>query len=154
MRARGALLAALLMVTTSAAGQNAAKPDAFDPGLDVPLSDFPALTQPACPAEPCTPAIPITSHAVMPGDYPPDSVSRGEQGTVAVQYVISVTGDVADCSVTRSSGFPRLDAAACTMIRDRWKYRPATEGGKTIPQITTANIVFELGGYFYVPLPE
>ena len=90
----------------------------------------------------------------MPGDYPPDSVWRGEQGTVAVQYVIGETGDVADCSVTRSSGFPRLDAAACTMIRDRWKYRPATEGGKAIPQITTANIVFQLGGYFYVPLPE
>jgi TonB family protein len=148
MRAHGVFgLAALLLMSTPAGGQSDPDPSAFDPSLEVPLSDWPAASQPTCAAEPCTPAIAITSHAVTPGDFPLESVWLGEQGAVQVRYVVSETGDVTECNVTHSSGYPRLDAAACTMIRDRWKYRPATEGGKAITQINTANIVFQLYGF-------
>jgi TonB family protein len=116
-------------------------PSQLDPGLNVPDSYPPAPSQSSCAPEPCTPAIAITSHAMTPADFPPESLRQGEHGTIAVQYVISETGDVTGCRVTRSSGYPRLDVAACTIIRDRWKYRPATAGGKATAQVTTANVV-------------
>ncbi len=120
MRAHGAFgLAAMLLVSTSAAGQ----PDSVP---------YP------------TPAIPITSHAVTADDYPLESVRQLEQGASAVRFVISETGDVAECTITESSGHPRLDDAACAMIRSRWKYKPATVNGQPVAQNTTANIVFQL----------
>jgi TonB family protein len=90
-----------------------------------------------------TPAVPINSRVMTAADYPADSVRQLEEGTVFVRYLINETGDVNDCSVAGSSGHVRLDSAACALVR-RWKYKPATEGGKATTQITTANIVFRI----------
>jgi TonB family protein len=77
-----------------------------------------------------TPAVATTSHAVTAGDYPADSVRLHESGAVTVTYVINETGSVTTCSVVLSSGYGRLDNAACAMVKKRWKYTPATQDGK------------------------
>jgi protein TonB len=68
-----------------------------------------------------------------------------EQGTVAIRFTINPAGSVDECAVTTSSGKQRLDDAACTMVKRRWKYKPATQDGKPVPQVgATANVVFQL----------
>ena len=77
-------------------------------------------------------------------DYPAISIRLQEQGTVAIRFVINPAGSVDECQVSTSSGKPRLDEAACTMVKKRWKYKPATQDGKAVAQNTTANVVFQL----------
>jgi len=79
------------------------------------------------------PAYATTSHAVIPNDYPRDSVRLHESGSVTVTYVVDEKGSVSDCTVVLSSGFGRLDEAACGMVKRRWKYTPATQDGKPTP---------------------
>jgi len=67
-----------------------------------------------------------------------------EQGTVAIKFVIDPNGSVSECAVATSSGKPRLDDAACTMVKRRWKYKPATQDGKPVSIQQTANVVFQL----------
>jgi protein TonB len=81
---------------------------------------------------------------VTADDYPAISIRLQEQGTVAIRFVIAPDGNVNECAVATSSGKPRLDDAACTMVKRRWKYKPATQDGKPIAQNTTANVVFQL----------
>jgi TonB family protein len=76
------------------------------------------------------PAYATTSHDVTAADYPRDSVLLHESGKVTVTYVVSEKGSVSDCTVVVSSGVGRIDEAACTMVKRRWKYTPATENGK------------------------
>jgi TonB family protein len=87
---------------------------------------------------------PITSHAITVDDYPADSIRMQEQGAIRLAFMIGERGDVSECAVEASSGYPRLDAAACAMVIGRWKYKPATLDGKTTSTINTANVVYLL----------
>jgi periplasmic protein TonB len=49
--------------------------------------------------------------------YPELARSRGEQGDVTVRFTVQHSGQVTDVTVVKSSGSPRLDAAAMTMLR-------------------------------------
>ena len=89
-----------------------------------------AAASDSSPHVPSTPAVATTSHAVTRGDYPADSVRLHESGAVTVTYVINEMGSVTTCSVVLSSGYGRLDNAACAMVKRRWKYTPATQDGK------------------------
>ena len=71
-----------------------------------------------------SPPIPMTSHAVTAADYPAISVRLQEQGTVRVKYLVQADGTVGECEVSGSSGLPRLDYAACSLVR-RWVFKPA-----------------------------
>ena len=88
--------------------------------------------------------IATTSHAVTADDYPAISIRLQEQGTVAIRFVINPEGTVDECAIATTSGKPRLDEAACTMVKKRGKYKPATQDGKPVAQNTTANVVFQL----------
>ena len=63
---------------------------------------------------------------------------------MAIKFVIDPNGSVSECAVATSSGKPRLDDAACTMVKRRWKYKPATQDGKPVAVQQTANVVFQL----------
>jgi protein TonB len=65
----------------------------------------------------------------QPPDYPPMSRWRHESGTVVVRVLIGVDGRAQAAQVEQSSGYGRLDDAALTTARDRWRYRPGTRGG-------------------------
>lgn len=100
-----------------------------------------AITPPAPPAPP--PSIPGTapvpiarSFEVSEDDYPDASRRAGEEGVTGVTVTIGTDGRVSACSVASSSGFPRLDEAACKIAQRRWRFKPATENG----QPTTATI--------------
>ena len=79
------------------------------------------------------PAIALTSHDVTAADYPRQSLLLHEGGVVTVTYLISESGSVTACAIILSSGNPRLDDAACAMVKKRWRYKPATEDGHPVP---------------------
>lgn len=85
-----------------------------------------------------------TSHAVTADDYPPVSIRLQEQGKVAIKYLVKEDGTVGDCNVTTSSGKSRLDDAACTMVKRRWKFKPATQEGKAVASFQSAEVIFQL----------
>ena len=108
-----------------------------------PAPPAPAAVAPPPPPPPTQP-VPTTSHAVTTDDYPAVSIRLQEQGTVQIKYTINPEGTVNDCAVTQTSGKPRLDDAACTMVKRRWKFKPATQGGKSVGFQMTASVIFQL----------
>jgi protein TonB len=46
--------------------------------------------------------------------------------------------------ITQTSGSPRLDQAAITIV-SRWRFRPATENGRPVEARLFANVQFRLG---------
>ena len=99
---------------------------------------------PPPPPPPPTPPVATTSHAVTADDYPPVSIRLQEQGKVQIKYTIGPEGSVSECAVTMSSGNPRLDDAACTMVKKRWKFKPATQDGKAVAVSVPAEVIFAL----------
>lgn len=86
----------------------------------------------------------ITRQTRAAQDYPWESLQRNEQGVVAVQYVVDEKGNVVECTIEASSGYARLDAAACPIVR-RWKFKPATLEGKPTSALLADSIPFFLG---------
>ena len=101
------------------------------------------VAPPPPPPPPSSPT-PTTSHAVTADDYPPVSIRLQEQGKVAIKYLLKEDGTVSECAVTTSSGKSRLDDAACTMVKRRWKFKPATQSGKPVAEYLTAEVIFQL----------
>ncbi|MEO7384207.1 MAG: TonB family protein [Novosphingobium sp.] len=64
---------------------------------------------------------------ITPNDYPAQDLREGNQGVVRVHLAISATGAATACTVTASSGYPRLDAAACARLIMRARFDPATD---------------------------
>jgi protein TonB len=75
-----------------------------------------------------------------PPKYPIESLRKKEQGTVTLRLTIGANGYVSDISVSRSSGFDRLDAAALRAVRG-WRWRPMIRNGQPV----------EVSGYMPIP---
>lgn len=72
---------------------------------------------------------------IVADDYPAESIWNQEQGTSTVRWTIRTDGRVEACRTVTSSGFARLDAAACRAITTRGRYRPARDtAGRAIVQ--------------------
>lgn len=67
------------------------------------------------------------SGRIKDSDYPRGPLEAGIGGTTVARVVVSVTGRVDDCIVTRSSGNAELDNATCRVIRLRYRYRPGRD---------------------------
>jgi len=72
------------------------------------------------------------------------SIRLQEQGKVGIKYTIAADGSVSECAVTTPSGKARLDDAACTMVKKRWKFKPATQDGKPVATSLPADVIFAL----------
>lgn len=99
-------------------------------------------------AMPAAAAVPVASSApsVRPRDtirqpavitcripaYPPESRRAREIGTVQLQLLIDVEGEVIDKRVETSSGFARLDEAALTALA-KCKFQPGSVDGRSEP---------------------
>ena len=71
---------------------------------------------------------------ILSSDYPSDLRERGIGGRVGIVFTVGTNGRVTNCSVTRSSGVPELDALTCRLIMQRFRYRPSTDRyGRPIP---------------------
>jgi len=75
--------------------------------------------------------------------YPEVSRRLGEEGVVQLSVMIQADGRVSDVSVQKSSGFPRLDAAALAAVR-RWHYLPARRNNEAIAWRHTQPVAFSL----------
>lgn len=75
----------------------------------------------------------------MPPQYPSGLLKKGIGGKVVVTCVIDAKGAIISTRIKQSSGQPELDKAALQAV-SRWKFKPATRGGK--PFQATCNIPF------------
>lgn len=74
------------------------------------------------------------------GDYPEEAAEAGIGGSVAVRFVVTVDGHVADCVVTGSSGSAVLDRATCPVLEKRYLYKPSRDGrGRPVASIIVMN---------------
>lgn len=75
--------------------------------------------------------------------YPSFSRRRGEEGRVLLEVYILPDGRVGEVRLKRSSGYPRLDAAAQEAVKG-WRYVPARQGGRAIPYWYVQPVDFSL----------
>lgn len=67
-------------------------------------------------------------------DYPRAARRAGIGGRVEFRFIVGVTGQVASCTITRSSGNAELDATTCRVVMKRFRYRPSTNAaGYPVP---------------------
>jgi len=76
-------------------------------------------------------------------DYPTDALRRGVEGWVDIGYIVTGEGKVTTIKVLDSSPKSVFDAAA-TRALARMRYKPATQGGKSIAVSTKLRISFRL----------
>ncbi len=76
-------------------------------------------------------------------DYPSDALRRNLEGWVDVTYVVTAEGKVTTIKVLDSSPKKVFDTAA-TRALARMRYKPATQGGKSIAVSTKLRISFRL----------
>ena len=60
-------------------------------------------------------------------DYPTAELSAGHEGITRFRLSIGTDGKVQSCEITESSGFPRLDQAACANLKKRARFVAATD---------------------------
>ena len=60
-------------------------------------------------------------------DYPRESLRHNEQGTVEFRVDVNEDGKPDKCEITKSSGFPRLDASTCEQILRRIRFDPVLD---------------------------
>jgi protein TonB len=100
---------------------------------------------PAPAAVPGTPPQAIArTFTVSEDDYPDASRRAGEEGVTSVRVTVGVDGRVKACSVTKSSGFSRLDERACQIAERRWRFKPATENGQPVEASINRNYRWQL----------
>ena len=63
-----------------------------------------------------------------PDSYPPEALSKREQGRVVARLTIDPTGKVTDCHVVESSGSTALDVQTCVIAVGRVTFSPPTDG--------------------------
>lgn len=60
-------------------------------------------------------------------DVPPAVLAQRPRGTVGFRLLVGRDGRLRDCRVTRSSGYPALDAATCAAALRRLRFAPARD---------------------------
>lgn len=71
----------------------------------------------------------IAMNDIQPADhYPAAAREAREEGVVRMTVDVDVAGRVTGCSITESSLSASLDAASCTLMRDKGKFEPALDG--------------------------
>lgn len=74
--------------------------------------------------------------AFVSGFYPPESLVRGQHGTVQFELMIDEKGTVAGCDVRRDSGIAQVDAEACDILHAKAKFSPAIDAtGKPVRSV-------------------
>lgn len=63
--------------------------------------------------------------------YPPESRRLGEQGTCLVKITVTTEGEIRDVTLTKSTGYPRLDQACVDGFKGA-HMRPAIRDGKPV----------------------
>lgn len=75
--------------------------------------------------------------------YPKESRNAREEGTVLLLALVGVEGRAKEVSVSRSSGYDRLDQSALETVRT-WRFLPARQGDKPVEGSVVVPIRFSL----------
>jgi periplasmic protein TonB len=102
-----------------------------------------AITAETSPAPPVAETANMTVNKRVDPVYPAGSRRDGEQGTGMFKVLVDAKGRPQDVQVLRSTGFPRLDAAALEAIR-KWVFSPAMQGGQGVQSWTRVQVAFQL----------
>lgn len=78
-----------------------------------------------------------------PVAYPASAVSSAEEGTVLVEAEVDINGRAVGAKISRSSGYPDLDAAALRSVAG-WSFSPGMRDGKPMAQPVVVPVHFEL----------
>lgn len=100
-----------------------------------------ASTAPATAASAASSSAPVLVTKVEP-EYPEAARRAYRTGKVVLSFTVQPSGSVTDVEVVQSAG-PELDSAAIAAV-SRWRYEPATEGGKPAAAHGTVAIPFSL----------
>lgn len=60
-------------------------------------------------------------------DLPEGVLPEGAEAQLEVLYTVEADGSVGSCRVERASGYPAIDALACRLIQQRFRFRPALD---------------------------
>lgn len=60
-------------------------------------------------------------------DMPDAALPPGTDMEVGVRYTVNVDGSVSGCRIDKTSGNPAIDATACRLIEERFRFRPARD---------------------------
>lgn len=60
-------------------------------------------------------------------DLPQGLLQPGQEAGATVRYTVNPDGTVSGCRIDRSSGYAPLDATACRLIEQRFRFRPARD---------------------------
>lgn len=77
--------------------------------------------------------------------YPRDALMANAQGTVVLRVLVGEDGAPLEVSIERSSGHRSLDNAARNQVLRRWKFQPATDGGRPVKAYGLIPVDFKLG---------
>ncbi len=76
----------------------------------------------------------LIREGVTDRDYPRAAWAQGIQGTVHMRFLVTPSGRIGQCRVTRSSGNSTLDRETCKVMQLRLLYRPAIDVyGRRVP---------------------
>lgn len=125
-----------------------------------PAGKFASLTPPsAAPAEvpstdvaasrptatgPLIPPRPVAGMATNRAPaYPETALRRGEQGRVMLRVSVSTDGRPLEVEVAQTSGYPSLDAAALSAVR-QWRFVPAMQAGTAVAAMAEVPVRFRI----------
>jgi TonB family protein len=83
-------------------------------------------------------------------DYPVQAQFDDQAGITTFVLTVGTTGRATGCSVAVSSGHPQLDVTACTLVRQRARFRPATLDGKPVESRWRSRVVWQIPDASYV----
>jgi protein TonB len=96
---------------------------------------------PAPCAEPLKAAIPVAdTHGAPP--YPREAETRGEEGTTMLTVTVGTDGAVSDATVARPSGSARLDEAAMSWVKSRFRWQPALQNCVAVASTLPVRVVW------------
>jgi protein TonB len=75
--------------------------------------------------------------------YPRRAREMGWQGTVVLRVEVNPDGTVGEISVRRTSGYPSLDEAALTAVKE-WRFAPLTDGAFSMSAVVDVPVRFDL----------
>lgn len=79
-----------------------------------------------------------------PPKYPREALREGQRGTVLLQVLVGIHGQVLQVGIARSSGHRSLDNAARRHVLARWKFQPALRDGQPVQALGLVPVEFAL----------
>lgn len=135
-------------------------PPVYVPPIDTPMIDLEpapdtrAITSTTsqkpvkqAPAIPGTPIQLNRKRTLSKPHYPPSSMRLGEEGLVTINLCVGENGKITDAKLVKTSGFPKLDAAAIEhALSGAWdkNFNPATQNGKPITACSNVPVRFKI----------